>query len=486
MTVATTSRKVTYEGNDVTTVWDFTFPVLDADHISVQVYDSVLAATETIDPANYAVVLNEDGTGTVTYPTSGTPLTTTDTIVIIRTVPYTQGLAISNQDGFYPNLVEDQLDLQVMMIQQLKSDVDRVITSPIFDSDLLSLELPPAADRAEKYLYFDSDGNVSVTGTAPAVQYQGAFSTASEPTTRLGGTALQEGDLYFNTTVSRLKVYTGAVWTNGVDSSTSIDIVGMTALADPLASGDLIPMYDLSSTANRKMTPQQLFNYLGALTTETTIDLANDFLALYDASGSATDKVTPQVFLNQLGAVTTLAQVDLDAAADWVTVYDQSAGAIKKIQVDDLPSGSVTLGTPVSPSGSANADFTIPAGTSIIHVGFAGISGSGTGNFGIQLGTASTPETTGYVSAADNGSTTNSTTRILMTRNIAAADVHHGNATLMHLGNDEWTVSGVLIQSTGDAHFFGGSITLGGELDILRVLISAGTFDAGVINVATQ
>lgn len=220
MTVSTTARSVTYTGNDSTTIWTFTFPVLVASHMAVKVIDTVTGAVSDIAPANFTLAgVGDDAGGTVTYPLVGAPLTTTQKITLIRTVPITQDLDIQNQEGFFPEVVEDQLDLIVMMIQQLEGDVSKVISSPIFDSDLLNLELPAAADRANKYLFFNSDGSVGVTGTAPSVHYQGAFPTVSLPTTRLGGAPLQAGDLAFDTTISRLVVWDGVSWVTAVDTS---------------------------------------------------------------------------------------------------------------------------------------------------------------------------------------------------------------------------------------------------------------------------
>ena len=44
---------------------------------------------------------------------------------------------------------------------------------------------------------------------------------ANDPTTDGGGNSLAEGDLYFNTSANRLKVYDGSSWVNGVEISGS-------------------------------------------------------------------------------------------------------------------------------------------------------------------------------------------------------------------------------------------------------------------------
>jgi Pectate lyase superfamily protein len=50
--------------------------------------------------------------------------------------------------------------------------------------------------------------------------YQGAH--ASDPTTRLDGSALQAGDLYFNTAESALRAYSGTLWVSGTAGTVSV------------------------------------------------------------------------------------------------------------------------------------------------------------------------------------------------------------------------------------------------------------------------
>jgi hypothetical protein len=63
-----------------------------------------------------------------------------------------------------------------------------------------------------------SQDNITGTGPDPAIAlssavlavYQGAFAT--DPTTRVGGGALQNGDLYFNTSSNQMKAYANGFW----------------------------------------------------------------------------------------------------------------------------------------------------------------------------------------------------------------------------------------------------------------------------------
>ena len=219
MTLITTSRSVTFTGNGSTTEFAFTFKIPLATDLVVQTFDTVSLALATIDSSDYTVTgIGDNSGGTVTYPLSGSPIASTVRIIISRLVPFTQLLDIQNQGGFFPDVVENQLDLIVMQIQQSAETIGRGIAAPIGDN-ITDFTLPLDEARASKYLFFGSDGSVGVTGTAPAVQYQGAFNDAGEPTLRLSGSALVTGDLYFNTTNDVFKVYDGVNWITAVTAT---------------------------------------------------------------------------------------------------------------------------------------------------------------------------------------------------------------------------------------------------------------------------
>ena len=76
MTIASETVKAIYTGNSVADEFDFTFSVSADSEIAV--YLQTIATGEVTGPlsdALYSVALNEDGTGTVTYPLVGSPIT---------------------------------------------------------------------------------------------------------------------------------------------------------------------------------------------------------------------------------------------------------------------------------------------------------------------------------------------------------------------------------------------------------------------------
>ena len=173
MTVATQTSSVTYVGNGATTL--FTFPFIGVNAADLEVIYTDSAGSETVlGPSQYTLVINPVPVGglwgiggSVTYPTSGTPIQTGNYITINRIVPYTQTISIANQGAFYPQAVEQALDLLELQIQQLETEAEYAIRAPLVDL-VPPIPLPTAPNRANGYMGFDNNGQPTVFTTAPS------------------------------------------------------------------------------------------------------------------------------------------------------------------------------------------------------------------------------------------------------------------------------------------------------------------------------
>lgn len=165
MTVQSATRQVTYTGNGAAINFIFSFIVKKNEHLTVTLYDSTLKTYTTISSTNYKVTGGSGSTGYVTYRPGGVPLSSRYKLILARNVPYTQDLDIYNQDGFYPETVEDQLDLIVMQIQQLKDRLSQLVNVPI---DEASITIPPRDLRKDKYFGFDLLGEPVALGAPVA------------------------------------------------------------------------------------------------------------------------------------------------------------------------------------------------------------------------------------------------------------------------------------------------------------------------------
>ena len=134
MTVnATTSKGGPYLGNGVTTNFTYPFRILDEDHIRVIITDLTGAETDA-SPSDYTVSGVGGASGTVSYKISD-PLPTGHKLTILRDVPITQTVDISNSGGFYPESHETVFDKLTMIVQQQEEVIGRSITVQASDDE---------------------------------------------------------------------------------------------------------------------------------------------------------------------------------------------------------------------------------------------------------------------------------------------------------------------------------------------------------------
>jgi hypothetical protein len=161
------------------------------------------------------------------------------------------------------------------------------------------------------------------------------------------------------------------------------------------------------------------------------------------------------------------------------------------LQAATATSSVNTLGTAVASTSGTSIDFTsLPSWIKKITVMFNGVSTNGaTSNYLIQLGAGSVT-TIGYLGATTFLSSVavsaNLTTGFGIYNASGASQVFHGSVQITTMGSNLWVASGVLAQSNGAATMTtGGSVTLGGTLDRLRITTVNGTdaYDAGSVNI---
>ena len=155
--------------------------------------------------------------------------------------------------------------------------------------------------------------------------------------------------------------------------------------------------------------------------------------------------------------------------------------------------GVLTSGTAVDSTSGTSIDFTsIPSWVKRVNIIFSSVSTNGTSLFMLQIGNGSIV-TTGYESGSWTANTANTGSTagfILNAGSSASSGSYHGVITVNLISANKWVESGTLGQSTNPASIGGGSvsggtITLGGTLDRVRITTVNGTdtFDAGSINI---
>ena len=151
------TRRVQFTGNTGTGPFAFTFNILQASDIVV--YKNNALQTLTTD---YSVTINANGTGSITLVSA---LVATDVLIIVGGRELSRTTDFVTSGDLLAASLNEQLDSNVIMSQQLDERISRAIRSQPGD-ELKNLYLPLKADRADKLLSFDTEGNVTAQAAA--------------------------------------------------------------------------------------------------------------------------------------------------------------------------------------------------------------------------------------------------------------------------------------------------------------------------------
>lgn len=162
---------VTCDG--VKTVFDFTFKVFKTDHLVLEITETATGAVNKYTSGFSVVGLGVDDGGTLTYPTSGSPIAAGHTAVIRRVVPYTQEYDLSSQGRFNSEQYEEALDLLAMQLRQLAD------LSENFESTITAINAAQVATAADAAAASASETNASNSATAAAASEAAAATSES-------------------------------------------------------------------------------------------------------------------------------------------------------------------------------------------------------------------------------------------------------------------------------------------------------------------
>jgi hypothetical protein len=160
-----------YIGNNTTTVFGFTFKVFAADQLVVIKLDTSTGVETTLTLiTDYTVTLNGNQNsnpgGSITLPAV---LATGYNLTLTSNVANLQPTDLTNQGGFYPEVITDALDRATIQIQQMSDDVTRSIKAPLSDDPLtMDMTLPVVADRINKILAFGATGMPTAVAQSPS------------------------------------------------------------------------------------------------------------------------------------------------------------------------------------------------------------------------------------------------------------------------------------------------------------------------------
>lgn len=360
MTISSTTRIAgPFIGTGVATVFPFTFKVFAASDLQVVRLNTTTGAEATLVlNTDYTVSLNQNQDsnpgGNVTL-TAGA-LASGFTLTITSDIANLQPTDITNQGGFYPEVIEDSLDRATIQIQQMAGEVNRSIKFPISDGTLPG-DLPSTSLRQGKYLAFDAAGQPTAsagTGTDTALRTDLAVTSVALAGSSLVGFRANSAASTGRTLLAKVRDTVsvkdfGAVGDGVTDDSAAIQAAVTAFRTVHIPSGTYVVTSQITVPSNTTI----------ILDTDAIIDMSTALSGLraFYAAGSVGAAYNLTTSTLSFGTTLTVSTGDSAnfAAGDWVQVYSTAvfdegwSGSVfgEIVQVDSVNTGTgvITLTT---------------------------------------------------------------------------------------------------------------------------------------------
>lgn len=168
MTVADNTSRNQYTATSGQTVFAYTFEIVDKDDVVVLKNGTTLSEGTDYTVSN----VGNDSGGNVTLTVGATA---GDILTLYRDMPYSRTQNYTNSGDFLASEVNSDFDNLWLAGEQTNRAFSQSIRKPITDSDSISMELPEAATRADRFLTFDSTGAVTATAVSSATAPQNIY-----------------------------------------------------------------------------------------------------------------------------------------------------------------------------------------------------------------------------------------------------------------------------------------------------------------------
>jgi hypothetical protein len=237
MTITSTTVRTIYDGDASTIAFPTGFKFFENSHVEVIHVDADGVETVWTEGTEYTLTgAAEDSGGTVTVETTPTDYTpaAVEQLVVRRVVPNTQEIDLPLGGPLPSGSVERMADLAAMRDQGSEERFGRTLHYP--RSEDVESELPGIADRANKYLSFDSDG-------APTVSDTPTIDTAILSVVAAADPGHVEGRIWIDTgTVGKLivKISDGTDWTTISEAVIATNVAAAWALGAAIAASSAI------------------------------------------------------------------------------------------------------------------------------------------------------------------------------------------------------------------------------------------------------
>lgn len=208
-------------------------------------------------------------------------------------------------------------------------------------------------------------------------------------------------------------------------------------------------------------------------------DITSGVVALANGGTGQATAALAFAALKQAASDTATGVVELATSAEVITGTSTSL----VVTPAGFAAANIVSDTAQATTTGSSKDFTIPSTAKRIDIFFASLSSNGTVIPKLQLGVGGVLETTNYLcGAAGNGVSTNSTTGFIIAADWGSTTVIHGCITLRRISGNIWVASGSTGRSDNtNAYTISGSKTLAGTLNKVSI-VTTDTLDLGSIN----
>ncbi len=331
------TRRVVYAASG-TGPYNFTFEILANADIAVYKDNALLTLT-----TNYTVTINANGTGSVTLtaaPTGATQIAIVGNRTISRTTDFVTG------GDFFANTLNDELDQQTIFAQQNAEGLQRALQAPQTDPTSINMTLPLAADRANKALGFDANGNPVIADTLGTNRGNWA-----------AGTLYYVRDIAKDTTNSNIWQCIVQHTSSGSQPiNTNADAAKWSLLVDAAAAGTSATAAATSATAaatSASAASTSATNAASSATTATTQAGIATTQATNSANSATASAASASTASTQAGIATT--QAGNAATSATAAAASQSAAASSASAASSSASSASTSATNSANSATASA-----------------------------------------------------------------------------------------------------------------------------------